>query len=469
MADLPPRFKADLEDSLRADLSANQATQAAQATQATPSTCQTPKVRRWDDPPEEEPAAPPENITTMVFVKAGTIRAAPAELTTLTFTPTDSHIVTTARRPVSGVTRAGSFSLVQYSPLTLAVWSATTGQRVFMPYPEGNSIFSTDYPSEGVCIEEGDSTFRGFAFRGPLPAASSSSSSSSGGSGDGMKDSPLIVACPFLRAQSVSAGDWMGTRMARLEVYDLARARGSRLLKMDSPLRAPVAWSPDGTLLAGVSVRDPSRVVTVVVGPNTGSSKSAKEPLAGALGSVVLMGHTDEVTHLAFLPVRRGSGKGKGAVALAAEESGRALVSVGRDGYVRVTDVVSGRTLRRIEIGGRAHASILQVSHDGRFVVTVWGRDVVVWDQDSGSVHSYNLNAVRQVEGWPLCVSPDCRYMAYRTDDGFEVCDVLTGQFRGEFPCKGTAIMSAAFNSNGTRLAVGDSGGWLQMFEVITQ
>jgi WD40 repeat protein len=152
----------------------------------------------------------------------------------------------------------------------------------------------------------------------------------------------------------------------------------------------------------------------------------------------------------------------------AGEEGGRALVSAGKDGFVRLTNVESGRTLKKIEIGARGAASILRVSPDGKLVVTVWGRDVVLWWLDSGRVHNYNLDSVRQSEGWPLCVSPDCRYLACRNEEGFDICDVATGKFRGEFAWTGNPITAAAFNSDGTRLAVGDYCGGLHMFEIVT-
>ncbi|KAL2135037.1 hypothetical protein VTI74DRAFT_10074 [Chaetomium olivicolor] len=177
----------------------------------------------------------------------------------------------------------------------------------------------------------------------------------------------------------------------------------------------------------------------------------------GAKLETLLMKHEDEVTQLGFLP----PGKHSSGAATA-------LVSAGKDGYVRVTSVESGRTLQKIEIVARTPARMMGIAPDGKLVVTVWGRDVVLWYLDSGRVHTYNLDAVRQSEGWPLCVSPDCRYLCCRTEDGFDVSDVATGKFRGEFAWTGPPITSGAFNSDGTRLAIGDYRGRLQMFEIIT-
>lgn len=367
-------------------------------------------VRRWDDPPEEEPGAggPEENVTTMVFVRGLALRShLESEITQLTFTPTDTHVVALAPKVIN------ARSSHPCGPGTLTVWSAANGA----PLPMSTASL------HGVRVT------RGFAFK-------------PGGA-------ELVVACPFLRGDGSGDSSSLDAALGpvpRLEIYDLGRR--TRLLKADPPVTAPVAWSPDGATLAGVSARDPSRVMLVPVG---------RGPAAGRVGAV-LMGHTDAVTQLAFLPPSAW-----------AAWAGAALVTAGRDGYVRVTSADSGRTLRKLDVGARAPAAILRVSPDGRLVVTVWGRDVVLWHLDTGRVHRYHLDAVRgRAEGWPLCVSPDCRYLACRTEDGFDVSDVLTGKFRGEFARAGPPITAAAFDRDGRRLVVGDYAGGLQLFEVVT-
>lgn len=83
-------------------------------------------------------------------------------------------------------------------------------------------------------------------------------------------------------------------------------------------------------------------------------------------------------------------------------------------------------------------------------------------------MHSYSVEAVRAYECWPLCVSPDCRYLACRTEEGIDVGDAKTGKFRGEFAWKGEAITAAAVNNAGTQLAVGDYSGAIQTYAIIT-
>lgn len=424
MADLPPRFTADLEDTLNiphapADQASGTGSSSSVGSAASGST-----PRRWDDPPEDEASAPPpENTTTMVFVRTCIVSSLHGpEIAHLTYTPTDTHLAAI-------VHTVGNAGFNPQGPYTVAVWSARTGARLARLHVSSVHALNVN---------------GGFAFK------------------PGVAD--MIVACPFLYpfARPESYDHRSGCLPPRLEVYDLGRRE--RLAKAEVPVRAPVAWSPDGTTLAAVSVREPSRVVVLRLVAAASASASGGGKGAGKDATTrvevgpVLMGHVDEVTQLAFVPQWAADGRlVQGA-----------LVSAGRDGFVRVTDVASGRTLKKIEVGGRAAPGILRVSPDGRLVVTVWGRDVVVWWLDSGRVHSYSLHSVRQHEGWPLCVSPDCRYLICRTEDGFDVSDVETGKFRGELAIRGQPITSAAVNSDGTRLAVGDYKGGLQMFEILT-
>ncbi|KAK4200118.1 WD40-repeat-containing domain protein [Triangularia verruculosa] len=223
-----------------------------------------------------------------------------------------------------------------------------------------------------------------------------------------------------------------------VEVYDVGKR--VRYSKVDVPVRAPLVMSEDGELMAGVSTRDGSRVLVC------GFAENTRIPKVKAM----IIKHTEEVTRMGFLP------------------DGRGLVSAGRDGYVRVTDLHSGQTLKRIEIGAKAACSILQVAGDGNVVVTVWGRDVVLWYLETGRVHNYNLNVVRQTEGWPLAVSKDCRYLACRTEDGFDVSDAASGAFRGDFAMQGSVITAAAFSNDCTKIAVGNYDGNLNVFDIIT-
>ncbi|KAL2156847.1 hypothetical protein VTH06DRAFT_3068, partial [Thermothelomyces fergusii] len=284
--ELPPHFLEDLEQRLEVPAPAIPADQQSMTSSV--------RQRRWDDPPEEEPAAPPENTTTMVFVKVGAMRPyLEAEIMQLAYSPGDSHLVAMAPKAINARTfrRDGVFGLI--------AWNAATGQRLPAPSGYGGSSY-------GVRLTGG------FALK---PAVDSPSSSSSAHSAPSSARESLVVACPFLLPDPGHESN--GPLLGRLEIYDLARR--VRLAKQDAPLCAPLAWSPDGELLAGVSMLEPSRVLVV----------EAPRPGQVSLRVVgVLLHHLDRVTQLAFLP--------------ASEEGGRALVSAGRDGFVRVTSVATG-------------------------------------------------------------------------------------------------------------------------------
>lgn len=409
MDDAPPQYSAESEPALTVPLPADH--RSVSTSHSTP--------RRWDDPPEEEPNAPAENLTTMVFVKSFEIRSlSDSEIMHLAFSNNDSHIA--AMLPKNANSRAADPD----GACTLHVYSAITGTRL-------NTQALSGY---GVRV-----TKAGFAFR---PGAAD-----------------LTVACPFNQPSSYADSS------PRLEIYSLGGCK--RLVKQDLAYRAPVAWSRDGgSLLAMVSAKDPRRFVVLRVHKDAVKLER------------VLDRHADEVTQLAWLPRRpRTAG-------------GNAVVSVGRDGFVRVTSAESGRTLKKMDVGSVATAravaagcGILQVSTNGKMVVSVWGREVVLWwwrDEAApgGRVHSYSLDVVRQTEGWPLCVSLDCQYLVCRTEDGFDVSDVQTGHFRGEGVCKAInrtpgagaepLITAAAFSENGKRLVIGEYTGGLHMYDIVT-
>ncbi|KAK3372054.1 WD40-repeat-containing domain protein [Podospora didyma] len=235
----------------------------------------------------------------------------------------------------------------------------------------------------------------------------------------------------------IGSGD-SGIAANTVEIYDMWRSR--RRLKANVPLQAPLALSQDGTRLAAVSARDSTRIMIANVG---------KEMLQM---SRLLPYHLGEVTHLRFVP------------------DGSAVVSVARDGSFRMTSVTTGRTLLKVELDMRMPASMMEVSLDGRTAVAVWGREVTIWNLQDGNVIHYNINQSRhhQTEGWPMAISPDCKYLLCRTEDGFDVADVETGRFRGDFVTGGSPLTAGGFSPDNKWIAVGNYNGQVSLFQVIT-
>ncbi|KAK0725778.1 Quino protein amine dehydrogenase [Lasiosphaeris hirsuta] len=389
---------------------------------STPSTPPTPSApRKWDDPPEAQPfdivpalGSLSDAPTTMLFTKTSSLASHfSREVQSLAFSASDSHLIAQSSKVPNHVSTSSTIA----STSTLALWTLPSAERLRLPH----------MPRRGFRVE-------GVFAASPSPTATGSA----------------LLACAFHRhdappkAEPYAADGTKNARVAtadgppRLEVFDLTLRR--RTIKADLPVRAPLAWSPDGATLAGVSTRDPSRILVI---PMAGAGAKA-----GVKVGKVLAVHGAEVTQLGFT------------------SDGTAVVSAARDGAVRLTGVTSGRTVRKVQVEAKGEAGMMQVSNDGLTVVLVWGRDVMVWWLKTGLLTGYNLDAMRYQEGWPLAVSPDAKYLACRTEDGFDVMEVESGQFCGEVEVRDDLITAAAFTHDGKRVAVGDYVGQVRLYDI---
>ncbi|KAM5351180.1 hypothetical protein ACJ41O_003903 [Fusarium nematophilum] len=192
----------------------------------------------------------------------------------------------------------------------------------------------------------------------------------------------------------------------------------------------PVAWSRDGRSIAVGEGRDRIGVWDVKTGTRAGR----------------VLSHIDAVTHAAFMP--DGS-----------------LVTISRDSTLRITNPTTCKTLRRLEIDGSTNPRALAVSKDGQRIVSVWGTGVHIWMPRANDLTSYNLNAVRRFEGWPLAISPDCRYMVCRNEEGFDIMDVATGTVVFEKEAD-ALVMSGAFSEDGKTLVLGRMDGVVEVWDV---
>ncbi|KAK1242273.1 hypothetical protein MKX07_000259 [Trichoderma sp. CBMAI-0711] len=236
-----------------------------------------------------------------------------------------------------------------------------------------------------------------------------------------------------------------------LTVRDFSSAKA--ILEL-SQVSAPIAWSPDGRTIAAAEQQPSSRSQHHHHHQNHYRVGTWDVRTGCRTGRVP--GHIDAVTHMAFTP------------------DGTALVTLSRDGTVRVTDPVASRTLYKLEIGDNNGSSgpriprALGVSPDGATVVSVWGTAVHVWMPRHGQLTSYALGATRHCEGWPLCVSPDCRYIASWTEDGFDVMDAASGSV----VCAsvgGPLVTAAEFSGDGRILVVGRISGDVEVWDVVDE
>ncbi|KAL6695857.1 quinon protein alcohol dehydrogenase-like superfamily [Trichoderma pleuroticola] len=206
-------------------------------------------------------------------------------------------------------------------------------------------------------------------------------------------------------------------------------ASGKTVLELKE-VSAPIAWSPDGRAIAAAEPWNRIGLWDVRTGTRIGR----------------VPGHIDTVTHVAFTP-------------------DAALVSLSRDGTLRVTDPRTSKTLYKLEMEASKNPRALAVSPDGTTIVSVWGAVVHIWMPKHGQLTSYSLSSTRPCEGWPLSISPDCRYIASWTEEGFDIMDVASGAV----VCTqdgGPLVTSADFSTDGSVLVLGRISGDVEVWDV---
>ncbi|KAK2002390.1 ribosome assembly protein 4 [Colletotrichum falcatum] len=266
-----------------------------------------------------------------------------------------------------------------------------------------------------------------FTSRPPAPTAARQVASDIG------TDAPVVVFSPDGKLAAVVEKDAGAKREWRVKLRAGEEGKGVRCIL--NGVAGPAVFSGDGKMFAAA---DPSGVVVVFEAASSPPGMPPTKRVAGVANHA-------PPTHVLFMP------------------NGTDLVTLSRDGTVRISEARTGRTLRRMEVDGVATgagtgARALGVSPDGRVIVSVWPRAVYAWEHEAGRVSSWELNKVRGNEGWPLAVSPDCRFLACRTEDGMDVSDVYSGHVLAEVRTAAGIdglVTAAAFSADGNTMAVG--------------
>lgn len=181
-----------------------------------------------------------------------------------------------------------------------------------------------------------------------------------------------------------------------LLVKDYLTGKTAREFK--EAVNGPVAWSLDGIAIAAGEGKGRMGVWDARTGARVGR----------------VLSHIDEITHAAFTPDHK-------------------LVTIARDGWMRLTDPKTAKTIKRNFVMGlpATNPSLLAVAPNGNTVISVWGMHVVKWFPYMNSFTVYQLEQARSargvIEGWPLCVSPDTAWILCRTEEGFDIVDSASG------------------------------------------
>jgi WD40 repeat protein len=214
-----------------------------------------------------------------------------------------------------------------------------------------------------------------------------------------------------------------------------------------NPLVSPIAFSPDGAHIAGVSGQESSEIVIL----------EAESLQSSGVAEACIHGHLAPIALLQYMP-------NGDLISLATDGVGRLCSSKQSDAGA------PGALIKQFRVDTRYPPSLLKVSPDGELIVSVWGRQVALWYPTTNALTTYNLDEKRLIELWPLAISPDCRLMACRTDRGLDIIDVLTGNScrQATWDRNGVnAATAAAFGNNGTLLATGLQNGAVVLHDVV--
>lgn len=284
------------------------------------------------------------------------------------------------------------------------------------------------------------STTRVYDFTNCKPVSNGGSSGGPRLIANEVEDCGAVLYSADGRVNAVFERSYSGIRRAKVSEGKVWKTTHNNVM-------LPAAVSADGNALAATDAQNVVLIFETIPGVTGMPGKLPNKKVAA------IVNHA-EPTHVQFTP------------------DGSHVVTLTRDGTVRISQTSTGRTVRRMEVDGVVTATgkgprALGVSPDGRVVVSVWSRAVYIWEHEAGRMSSWELNKVRSVEGWPLAISPDCRLLACRTEDGLDISDVYSGQILGEVETAAGIdglVTAAGFSSDGKILAVGRYNGMVDLW-----
>jgi WD40 repeat protein len=222
----------------------------------------------------------------------------------------------------------------------------------------------------------------------------------------------------------------------RGNLWDLETGRLLDPLRERAAPGRPVAFSPDGAILA--TVIHGGRILLSDVATRELSRPQLTAPPNGSFGCL--------------------------------DFHGQILASGGVDQTVRLWDVATGRELAHSEHRFGGHTGIVSsvaFSPDGRTLASgSWDRTVKVWDVAGVA----NLTLPRTLEGHvgmvtAVAFSPDGKTIASASEDGtIRLWDPTTDRERCALVGHTNAVLGLAFSPDGQTLASGDGGGTIRLW-----
>lgn len=238
---------------------------------------------------------------------------------------------------------------------------------------------------------------------------------------------PGTSLCLFPLDESVAGG-----KDKERSLYLMEHSTATRLHRYRWPEARALAFSPSGSTVA---LAGPKNRIGLF---KTAASLSQRPPQ-------IIHSHIDTVAHALFTP------------------DSHALVTMSVDGTLRLTDSVNLESLAKLDTGATKKALHLGVCPDSNLVVAIYGDTVYRWNHPTGAFESYTLSARRGREGVPIALSPDCRFLACRVDDGVDITDVHKGTILFTIRFQSGFVTSAAFSNDGKYLAIAKATTWVGM------